>query len=107
MFQAFDGLLQMDQFFADGVPVKFIPYILFLTVIGVFYIGNGHHAERNIREITTLQREVEDLRADYTTLKAEYMFGSKQSEVAKKIAPKGLKESLTPPEKIEISRHEY
>ncbi|MCS6975318.1 MAG: FtsL-like putative cell division protein, partial [Cyclobacteriaceae bacterium] len=47
-----------------------------------------------------LQAEVEDLRADYITAKSELMYASKQSEVARKVAPLGLKESLVPPFKI-------
>jgi outer membrane murein-binding lipoprotein Lpp len=37
---------------------------------------------RATRKIDKLQTEVEDLRADYTTLKADIMYASKQSEVA-------------------------
>jgi len=51
--------------------------------------------------------EVEDLRADFTTLKAELMFASKQSEVAKKVKEQGLEESMSPPYKIEIDPDEY
>ena len=54
-----------------------------------------------------IQAEVEDLRADYTTLKANLMFASKQSEVAKKVRDLQLKESLTPPFKIEVEAGEY
>jgi hypothetical protein len=45
---------------------------------------------------------VEDLRADYTTLKSDVMFASKQSEVARRVKPLGLKESLNPPFKIVV-----
>ena len=45
--------------------------------------------------------------ADYTTLKADLMFSSKQSEVARKVKPYGLKESLTPPYKIVVEKGEY
>ncbi|MFN4945187.1 MAG: FtsL-like putative cell division protein, partial [Chryseotalea sp.] len=52
--------------------------------------------------INHIQAEVEDLRADYTTLKSDLMFASKQSEVAKKVNNLGLKESLTPPTKVVV-----
>ena len=54
-----------------------------------------------------MEREVEDLRADYTTLKAEYMLSGKQSEVAKSVSDMDLEESLVPPKKIEVSEDEY
>ena len=95
-----DGLLKVDAAFENGLPLKYLPHILFVTAVCIFYIGNSHYVEKTTRKIDRLQVEVEDLRADYTTLKAEYMFASKQSEVAKKVSTAGLKESLEPPHKI-------
>jgi len=106
-FKRFEKLTKIDLAFEHGLPVKYLPYIVFVTVIGIFYIGNSHYAERNIRKIDRLKKEVEDLRADYTTLKADYMLGSKQSEVAKSVQKLGIKESLQPPEKIEVDKSEY
>jgi len=60
-----------------------------------------------VRKINNVQTEVEDLRADYTTLKSDLMFSSKQSEVAKKVNAFGLKESLTPPYKVVVEKGEY
>ncbi|WKV14051.1 FtsL-like putative cell division protein [Marivirga harenae] len=90
-----------------GLPVHYLPYVLFLVAIGIFYIGNSHYADKTTRKIDKLHQEVEDLRADYTTLKSEYMFASKQSEVAKKVKKLGLKESEKPPFKIVIEKGEY
>jgi hypothetical protein len=87
--------------------VKYLPHVVYLTAIGIFYIGNSHYAEKTIRKIDRLQVEVEDLRADYTTLKAQTMFASKQSEVARSVKPLGLKESLKPPYKIKVKKGEH
>ena len=83
------------------------PQTLFLTLIGIIYIGNNHWAEKTIRKIDKIQIEVEELRADYTSLKADYMFAAKQSEVARKVKNTGLKESSTPPNKIVLKKGEY
>lgn len=101
-----EAALNLDRIFEEGLPVKYLPHILFLTMVGVFYIGNNHFAERTIRKIDKLEEEVEDLRADYTTLKADLMFKSKQSEVAKRVAEMGLEESMVPPTKLEINEEE-
>jgi hypothetical protein len=90
-----------------GLPVHYLPYVLFLVAIGIFYIGNSHYADKTTRKIDKLHQEVEDLRADYTTLKSDYMFASKQSEVAKKVKKIGLKESDKPPFKIIVEKGEY
>lgn len=76
-------------------------------VLGLFYISNTHYADKTVRRINELQAEVEDLRADYTTTKADLMFASKQSEVARKVSAFGLKESLKPPYKIVVNEDEY
>ncbi|MEK6480763.1 FtsL-like putative cell division protein [Catalinimonas sp. 4WD22] len=100
LFTKIDRLLKVDTSFDSGLPVRFVPYVLYFTCLGLFYIGNNHYAEKTIRKINRLDEEVEDLRANYTTLKADYMFESKQSEVAKRVKKLGLEESETPPHKI-------
>ena len=107
LFSILEKGLKLDRFFEEGFPVQYMPKIIFVMVLGLFYIGNTHYAEKTLRKINRLQVEVEDLRADYTTLKSDLMFSSKQSEVAKKIRPMGLKESLIPPYKIMVKKGEY
>jgi len=107
LFTLLGSKFKLDSLFEEGLPAKYIPHTLFLTVIGIFYIGNNHWAEKTIRKIDKMQIEVEELRADYTSLKADYMFASKQSEVARKVKKIGLKESYTPPNKIIIEEGEY
>ncbi|MEQ9442332.1 MAG: FtsL-like putative cell division protein [Cyclobacteriaceae bacterium] len=100
IFTRMEDAVRFDTSFERGLPVRFVPYVLYFTIIGLFYIGNNHYAERMIRKRNQLEQEVEDLRANYTTLKAGYMLESKQSEVAKRVERLGLKESDTPPHKI-------
>ncbi len=107
VFGGITDRFKMEKLFEEGVPVKYLPYALFIAALLIFYIGNSHYAERTIRQTDKTKTEVEDLRADYTTLKAELMFASKQSEVAKKVAPYGLEESYKPPYKIVIKEGEY
>ena len=107
IFSAIEKKLRLETYFEEGFPVHYLPKICFVMVLGLIYIGNTHYAEQSVREINRIQVEVEDLRADYTTLKADLMFSSKQSEVAKKVKPLGLKESLTPPYKVVVKEGEY
>lgn len=107
VFSAIEKRLKLESYFEEGFPVQYVPKILFVMVLGLLYIGNTHHAEKTVRKINNVQSEVEDLRADYTTLKSDLMFSSKQSEVAKKVKAYGLKESLTPPNKLVVEKSEY
>ena len=107
LFSLIGNKLKVDTLFDIGLPARYIPHTLFLTAIGIFYIGNNHWAEKTIREIDKTRIEVEELRADYTSLKADYMYASKQSEVARKVNKIGLEESYTPPNKLVIDKSEY
>ena len=107
IFSGIERRLKLENYFEEGFPVKYLPKILFVMVIGLIYISNTHYAEKTVRRINNIQAEVEDLRADYTTLKSDLMFASKQSEVTKKVKAFELKESLTPPYKVEVEEGEY
>src|SRR5690349_24234829 len=84
VFSGIEKKLKLETYFEEGFPVQYLPKIMFVMLLCVIYIGNTHYGERTTREINKAQSEVEDLRADYTTLKADVMFASKQSEVARR-----------------------
>ncbi len=101
-FCVFEGWLKVDEFSIQRISTDYLPHGLFIVALGILYIGNGHYAESTIRRMDKVQRQVEDLHADYHTLKADYMFDSKQSEVSLKVKELGLQESSEPPIKIEV-----
>jgi hypothetical protein len=107
IFSGIEKKMKLETYFEEGFPVQYLPKILFAMLIGLIYIGNTHYAEKTTRAIDRAQTEVEDLRADYTTLKADVMFASKQSEVARRVKELGLKESLRPPFKVVVDKDEY
>jgi hypothetical protein len=77
--------------------VKQVPFFLFLAMLAVVYIYNGHYADKAIRNINETAREVKELQYEYKTVKSEVMFRSKQSELAKAVEPLGLKELTVAP----------
>ena len=102
-FSSLEQWIKIDEFSVQRISTEYLPHGLFLVFLGILYIGNGHYGENTIRRMDKVQREVEDLHADYHTLKADYMFDSKQSEVATKVKQMGLEESSEPPVKITVS----
>ncbi len=102
LFSLLDRATSVDSFFREGLPVRYLPHLLFIMLITLLYIGNTHYGNRMNRNIQRLKQETEDLRADYTTLKSDYMEASKQSEVARKVAAFGLVESSSPPFRIQV-----
>lgn len=83
--------------------VKNLPFFLFLSILAIIYIYNGHYADKTIRNINKVQNDLKELQYEYKTLKSEVMFRSKQSELAKAVAPLGLKELVIPPVVIKDS----
>jgi hypothetical protein len=79
-----------------------LPFVLFLTLLAVLYIGNRYHAERMVRKITATEMEVKNLRAEQITIASELMNISKPSEVAASVDKRnlGLKPSVEPPKKL-------
>ncbi len=104
IFRRIENFLNLNNVFEDGLPIMYVPHVLFVTIIGVLYVGNTHYAETAQRKINKVEVEVEDLRADFTTLKADYMYARLQSEVAKRLKKNGIEESENPPTKIVISK---
>jgi hypothetical protein len=74
--------------------VKQVPFFLFLALLAVLYIYNGHYADKMSRNISRTAKEVKELKYEYVAVKSKVMFQSKQSELVKSDAIKqlGLKE---------------
>ena len=85
------------------IILKNIGFIIWLTFLGIVYIGNSYHAEKIARRTDKLQREVKDLRAESITTAARLMYISRQSVVEQMVKNSRieLKESMEPPYKIE------
>ncbi len=77
--------------------VKQVPFFLFLTMLAVLYIYNGHYADKTIRNINRTAKEVQELKYEYIAVKSEVMFQSKSSELIKAVEPLGLKELVQSP----------
>ncbi|HNR19009.1 MAG TPA: FtsL-like putative cell division protein [Bacteroidia bacterium] len=83
-----------------GMLLKVMPFIFFLTVLGLFYIANSYTSERTIRNIDKTAKEIKELRSEYISVKSDLMFVCRQSQVAKSVEPYGIRHLTTPPKKI-------
>lgn len=72
--------------------VRQLPFILYLTLLGVVYIYNGHWANKTIRNIQLTEKQIRELNYEYVTAKGSLLAKSKPSEVSQAVAPLGLKE---------------
>ncbi|MEO7531519.1 MAG: FtsL-like putative cell division protein [Sediminibacterium sp.] len=71
--------------------VKNIPFFLFLSVLTVLYIANGHRADKIIRRLNSTTNELKDLQYEYKTLKSEVMFRSEEKQIIRASEPLRLK----------------
>ena len=103
--------------FSDGFLLYKEPFMIFFNIedfdIGTFNlevrkflknvgITSQREIEKKVREINKLEKEVEELSTDYVTLKNNYMFSRKETEVLKRVEKLNLNISKKPPEKISI-----
>lgn len=59
------------------------PMTILLCLLGLLYIGNVHRAERNMRSIQTLEKELRTLKWEYNSAHADLMYESTESSVAR------------------------
>ena len=97
------NLIFSGTFLGNEAILKHVPFVLFLTSLGILYIANGYWADEKLIQVNKLTSELKELRTEYIATKSELMFTSKQSEVALSVEKWGLKEPITPPMKIAVS----
>lgn len=83
--------------------VKNIPFFLFLTLLAVLYIYNGHYTDKLNLKISTTEKHIKELEYEYKTIKSDVIFRSKASELIKAVEPLGLKELTEPPVVLETT----
>jgi hypothetical protein len=89
-----------------GQLFQLIPFILYVVFLIMLAIANTYYAEKMVRQIEAVKKELKELRYEQITTRSELMYISKQSEVARRLKVTGLKESTVPPEKILIRNTE-
>ncbi len=65
-------------------------FVLFLGFLAIVYIANAHFSETGVRRIQQLQKEIKELKWEYTSIKSETMYKSMQSQIDVSLEPAGL-----------------
>jgi|SRR5690606_21520903 len=100
--RSFVQSLFTSDWFSSSTFVGYIPFIAFVGLLAILYIANRHFAERTVREIDRLGKEVKEMNWDYKSLSADLMKLTTQTEIAKRVDSLGLKERTEPPKKIRV-----
>ena len=99
----FNNYLGGDVFTKDSV-VKQLPFILYVVFLLMLYITNTYIAEDINREVLVKTKLLEDRHVEYVYNKSEITRMTKQSELAKMLKNKGIKESIEPLKKLTINK---
>ena len=82
--------------------LKHFSFFMFLALLAVIYIANGHWADNTIRDINVTSKQVKDLEYEYKNLKSIEMYRSRESQIVQSAASLGLKPAAEPPVKLEM-----
>ncbi len=82
--------------------LKHFSFLMFLALLAVIYIANGHWADNTIRNINVTAKQVKDMEYEYKNLKSLEMYRSRESQVTQAAAALGLKPAAIPPVKLEV-----
>ena len=104
IFSWMEEKFDVTRILGEGVPVQLVPPLGFVALLALLYIYSNLRAENMVRKIDKANQEVANLRADVTTLEAEYMKSGMQSEVAKRVAALEIYELNQPPVKIDLAK---
>lgn len=81
---------------------KNFPFVLFLGFLIILYIANAHYAEKKVRQIQSLQKEIKDYRRQYNALEAEIMYESKLSQIGENVKDMGLRKTARGLKKVVV-----
>jgi Tfp pilus assembly protein PilO len=97
-----DSVFNLDYFTKGELPVNWVVRIIFVAIAILIYIYYTLVGDGRIHQISKKNKELEEIKADYTTRKAELMELSRQSYLADQMARYGIGLSQIPPTKIEV-----
>lgn len=86
--------------------LKHLPFFLFLSLLAVIYIANGHWADNTIKDTYHSTRRLKDLQYEYKSLKSLEMFRSREAQVVGAASRLGLKIPGTPPVQLNTAIQE-
>lgn len=77
--------------------VRQVPFMLYLCLLTILYLGLGYQAERILREKQHVTEQLEEAVAEEKTLRSDFESQLQQSRLATSTAELGLEQPSTPP----------
>jgi len=90
------------RFLVDEDSFKNWRMIIFLSLLALIMIGSSHRADQKVHEIARLKEKVAELRSAAVDARLQVVNLKMESNVARKLAARGVLPSNTPPQKITV-----
>lgn len=81
----------------DKVFFKNLPFVVFLTFLGVLYITNSYYLEGTVREMEIIKNKINDQNNEFVITKTQVSIKGQRNQVVSKVYGFGLEESEKPP----------
>ena len=99
-FFNFHDLLSKDN------VTESLPFIFFLGLLAVMYIGNSYNADKLVRQIDHTQKELKEFVSEYGSTKRMLQDSSMRTIVSKKVEMMGLNDSVTSQKQIVVTKND-
>jgi len=96
--------LDLKKWFNYQWIIRNVPFFLFLSMLAVFYIANGHYADNTVRDINVTSKKLKEQEYEYKMLNGKLMFQNRQTEISKNVEIIGLTETVEQPVFIKESK---
>lgn len=104
IFSKIKNFISFDDLFSDGIPLKYVPFVLFYFLLGILYIFNSYNNSHLINEENILNDELLTLKTEYMVLKSDFDTLKLQSNIIMHGDDFGLKKSNVPPKILHLEK---
>ena len=81
-------------------------FIIFLSGLALVMIASSHQADKKVHQIARLNDEVKEVKSEYVDVRMILMQSKMESRIIATMTERGLSPSITPPQKIIITKKE-
>lgn len=93
----------MEKYSIYPKVIKNANFIGLWVLFGLVYISNVHSAEKKLRKMNTVQKEIDDVRRSYIHVKDKTLYSGTQYEIAKNVEGMNIEKEVKIPKKIKKS----
>ncbi|MEY5041438.1 MAG: hypothetical protein RLZZ414_986 [Bacteroidota bacterium] len=91
------------EWLSDKIFFENLPFLLFLTLLGILYITNSYNVEANVRELEEIRKAIVEEKNHFVNTKTKVSLSGQRNEIAQRVDTLGLKDAKKPPYIIKMN----